>query len=517
MKNKILILLWLITCQSSANNAFANYTKAFRNIIDMVKTVVQSDQILWTLAASNSQYEFGSLVVRGDFNGDSYDDVAISIPGYGNNGAVYILHGTLLGLSTSNVTFLPGSSTHNGDGFGFSLAAGDFDGDGKDDLAVGVPFYDFSGATAAGVITIYEGSASGLQTTSSITIATGQGQSERFGYSMAAGDYNGDGKDDLAVSSPYKTFNGVTSAGEVRVYNGTTSGLTTADYLVIRQGVNGVFGVAEENDLFGFSLASGDFDKDASDAFFFDDLAIGVPYEDYHVTNDGVVQVLTGSPAGLVYSRLWSQDDSSDETSEDDDMFGYTLATGNLNGSFPDDLADELIVGVQFEDIGAITNAGVVHVFYGSPSGLVEVGNQTFSQDSPGIFGVIEADDQFGYSLATGNINPDHLFDAYDDLFIGAPYESYSAVTDGVVHIILGGENGADASNSIFIANPSAEDYSYFGNSLAVLSAPFYNSDQYSRSLIVGLPGHTVSIHNDAGAISEYKFINDKIFKNDFE
>ncbi len=515
MKSKALILL--VTFQVNANNIADYYNQILKTISDVLNTVVESSRQLMYMGGSSLSDEFGKLVVRGDFNGDNYDDIAVRSVGFNDTGAILVVYGSLLGLVPSNYTeILPDSSIQKSDGFGFSLAAGDFDGDGKDDLAVGIPFYYYSGVTAAGIIAIYEGSSSGLQTTSSTTIATGEGQSEKFGYSMVSGDYNGDGKDDLAVSSPYKAVNGVTSAGEVRVYNGTSLGLANTS-LIIKQGANGVFGVPESGDLFGWSLASGDFNKDTSAAFFYDDLAIGVPFEDYHATNDGIVQVLTGSEFGLVYSRLWSQDDSSDETSEDDDMFGYTLATGNLNGIFPDDLADELIIGVPYEDIGAVIDAGVVHAFYGSITGLVATGNQVFSQETPGIYGSIEAGDQFGLSITTGNINPEGLFDIQDDLFIGVPLENFAATDDGVVHIILGSQTGADASNSILIANDHPENFSKFGNSLATLSASFYDGDQFSRSLIIGVPGYTLFDANSAGAIEEIKYINDNIFQDSFE
>ena len=99
---------------------------------------------------------------------------------------------------------------------------------------------------------------------------------------LAAGDHNGDGSDDLAVGLPLADLiftcgpprlfyycNSAADGGQVSVFKGGGSGLSL--YKTYTQGN----GKADEGDQFGRSLAFGDFDNDG-----YDDLAVGVPFED---------------------------------------------------------------------------------------------------------------------------------------------------------------------------------------------------------------------------------------------
>jgi hypothetical protein len=78
------------------------------------------------------------------------------------------------------------------------------------------------------------------------------------------------------------------------------------------------------------------------------------------------------------------------------DGFGFAVAAGDFNG---DGFAD-LAAGVPSEDGNGISDAGVVHVIYGSAAGLSSAGNQFWTQDSPGVLDDAEATDVFGSALA---------------------------------------------------------------------------------------------------------------------
>src|SRR5437867_2137100 len=84
------------------------------------------------------------------------------------------------------------------DQFRFSIAsAGDFNGDGFDDIVVGAPFV---GATDAGAAYVFFGGPS-MDAVADLTI-NGTG-SDSLGWSVAgAGDINGDGFDDIIVGAP---------------------------------------------------------------------------------------------------------------------------------------------------------------------------------------------------------------------------------------------------------------------------------------------------------------------------
>jgi len=274
---------------------------------------------------------------------------------------------------------------------------GDFNGDGFADLAVGVPFEDFGALNDGGVNVIY-GSAAGLAaggnqfwSQDSFGIAGGAENGDRFGSALAVGDFNGDGFADLAIGVPFEDF-GATNDGGVNVIYGSAAGLAAGGNQFWSQDSFGIAGGAENEDRFGSALAAADF-GDTGEA----DLAIGVPLEDFGATNDGGVNVIYGSAAGLAAggNQFWSQDSFGIfGGAENEDRFGSVLAAANFGDTFHADLA----IGVPFEDVGA-TNAGGVNVIYGSAAGLAAGGNQLWSQDSFGIAGGAEIGDGFGSAL----------------------------------------------------------------------------------------------------------------------
>jgi len=220
---------------------------------------------------------------------------------------------------------------------------------------------------------------------------------DRFGDALTVGDFDGDGYADLAVGVPYENVGSPekTDAGVVHVLYGSSTGIVGADSDYWHQDVSGIQNTAEANDRFGFALTAGDFDGDGHD-----DLAVGVPYEHWGAEEDtGIVQVLYGSGSGLtdVGDQLWYQDVTDVlGTVEANDRFGYALAAGDLNGNGYTDLA----IGVPYEDIGTVVEAGAVNVLYGSALGLTVASNQLWQQGSGGLQGTAETGDRFGFALA---------------------------------------------------------------------------------------------------------------------
>ena len=126
-----------------------------------------------------------------------------------------------------------------------------------------------------------------------------------FGHTLAAGDFNGDGRCDLAVGSPFETRTGGgqarTFAGAVRIYSGGAIGVSLppktidqADFTLPPE-----IGSVEAEDYFGFSLAAGDLNGDGVA-----DLAIGVPRETIGSTPAaGMIHIVPGQPARWVADR----------------------------------------------------------------------------------------------------------------------------------------------------------------------------------------------------------------------
>ena len=318
----------------------------------------------------------------GDFNGDGYDDLVVGVPyedvvtGGNDNfdaGAVTVIYGSASGLTAAgNQVWTQGTAgmldvVEPGDIFAYALAVGDFNGDGSDDLAVGVPHEGFGGLAAAGAVQITYGSAAGLTAVGTqIWTQDSEGllevaeNGDRFGAALAAGDYNGDGRADLAIGAPDEDIAGLVDAGVVQVMYGSPTGLAAAGNQQWHQSVAGIADLAETADQFGSTLAVGDFDADGKD-----DLAVGVPYEDVGGAVDGgVVHVIRGAAVGLtaIGSQLFSADAAGiTGGAAAGDSFGWALAAGDFDGSGVQDLA----IGIPYRDIAAATNAGAVAVFFG--------------------------------------------------------------------------------------------------------------------------------------------------------
>jgi hypothetical protein len=133
----------------------------------------------------------------------------------------------------------------------------DFNGDGIDDLVVGVPGEDLGGTADAGVVDVIYGSESGLpdggrQQLTQALPETG----DQFGAAVATGDFNGDIFTDLAVGVPGENVGAIADAGVVEVFYGGGGGLPGVGDQLLRQGAAGMAGTAEAGDRFAAALAA---------------------------------------------------------------------------------------------------------------------------------------------------------------------------------------------------------------------------------------------------------------------
>ena len=229
--------------------------------------------------------DFGFALAAGDFNHDTYDDLAIGVPGEDGKGAVQVILGSEFGLLFINNAIWRQNEVGGvvdpaeaGDRFGAALTAGDFDGDGYDDLAIGAPYEDLGAAVDAGAISVIYGSPAWFDLTKTDNwdqgLLYGGAANETgdfFGWALAAGDFNRDGFDDLAVGHPLEDLGGADEGG-VTVLTGSATG-AGLHFRFVTPGSAGFIGPLQNSRDAGRALATGDFNNDGHA-----DLVIGAPY-----------------------------------------------------------------------------------------------------------------------------------------------------------------------------------------------------------------------------------------------
>lgn len=391
------------------------------------------------------------------------------------------------------------------DRLGTAFAAGDFDGDGHQDLAVGAVAQDTPTGADQGVVEVIPGNGSGLDFAGRYTLMDPEGTGDGFGAALAAGDFDGNCVDDLVVGVPYED-SGVSDNGIIYVLYGEEGADLVASPDLARHAVfwqnrvDDAEGTAQtpnpsndraSGDRFGAVLAAGNFNGDragGSDCDL-DDLVVGVPNED---SNQGAVLVMMGVEAegldkfnttGL--NRYWTQADWG-ANRQNGDIFGAALAVGDFDGDGSDDLA-----------IGAPLNAGgdygSAHILYGGPSAFT-VG-VSFSQGDPAGWGVSEDGDSLGEALAAGDFDGDGI----DDLAVGSPGEDVGSIVDaGIVNVLYGSpeglqKGGGQVFDQVLSGLGNTETGDRFGSVL--LAGDFVGGPP--DDLVIGIP------NEDAGAVAD--------------
>jgi hypothetical protein len=447
--------------------------------------------------------------LRPDFNGDSRADLAVGVRGenlgFDNQGAVNVIYGSPSGLTSTENQFwsqdVPGvlGTGEAQDSFGQAVGWADFDGDGFDDLAVGVPGDAVGGKDDAGAVNVIYGSATGLITSgnqlwtqASAGIPGEPREFDFFGNSLSGRDFNGDGFGDLAIGAFGDGKDGFPrDCGSVQILYGSAAGLSAAG----NQWLHQLKGKAQRFDWFGHTLAAGDFDNDG-----FHDLAIGAPYEEYGgMFQVGAVNVMYGSATGLktAGNQLWHQaiaGVAGDPANAE--HLGFSLSTADFDGDNVSDLA----IGIEQDDVGAVAGAGSALVLYGSGSGLTATGSQLWNQDSTGVADSAEALE--GNSDVVGG---DFDADGFADLAIGFQRENVgSAVDAGAVNVIYGTASGLSSIGNQFWSQDSAsveqvaEETDGFGG--ALMRADFDGDDFFD--LAIGVPGEHVGGGVRGGSVS---------------
>jgi hypothetical protein len=337
----------------------------------------------------------------------------------------------------------------------------DFDGDRRQELVVGMPR-----SATGGLVVIHPGDRRATPTV--ITprdagLPAPHEAEDDFGSSPQSGDFDRDGRADLALGVPGRQLVAVFYGSSGRLLDGRRDVVTSR-------------GLGSDAGRYGHRLAAGDFDGDG-----FTDLAVAAPGEETGTPSSGAIELIFGSDDGLTIERTWRIRRPDDAYAN----FGSRLRTGHVNGDRRLDLVEgapdrpdgtpghiSFCPGTErgptacrpLDDSGTtsvavadVTGDGLEDIVQGDPIETPDGGGeirlwrgrrrgpraepQTVTQAEDEVPGGDETGDAFGFSVDAGDLDAD----GYADMVVGAPGEDEAA---GGFLVIRGGRSGRALTGS---------------------------------------------------------------------
>jgi hypothetical protein len=404
------------------------------------------------------------------------------------------------------------------------IATGDFNRDGIQDVAIGAPDADFTPqggtnrANAGAVYIIFGRQSFGAAAVIDANLAAtsqpdvkifGATGDDSTGFSLAVGDINGDGGDDLLIGAPGVDAALPTRADTGAVYILLGSSTLTPKIIDLSQAnaINILIVGEKAGDKFGTSVAAGDVGGSTTTA----DILVGAvgskgPATPPDRTDAGAAYLLYGgtglTPSPVNTTRVLDLGATTNPIAAsvkifgtDGSMLGSALAIGDIDGTSPGDI----LVGAPKANRpapSAATDTGAAYVVLGGANLVPESGaTKTFDinvgQQNVAIYGASSAD-HLGLSVAVGDVTGDGRV----DLILGAPDADgpgETRVDSGEAYLITGGAslptriNVSTANVNLTIYGEAANDH--LGSKVAVGRLNTTGNIDAIAEMIVGSPG----------------------------
>jgi hypothetical protein len=343
--------------------------------------------------------QFGTSVANlGDINGDGISDILVGVPHHivseGDENEFNAGEALVFSGSDGSILFtLEDPTPQENARMGFAVAGlGDVNGDGVNDMLVGVPKKDTpAGLADVGTAYIFSGADGSLIRSLNPPSQGGSEANGRFGAAVAnAGDVNGDGVSDILIGAP--------GQGRAYVFSSATGALI---FTLISPSV-------DKLPSFGFAVAGGqDLNGDGSP-----DFAIGAPLQG---DLRGAAYIFSGRD-GTVLLRLRAAQQRFAK-------FGSSVAlTPDMTG----DGRPDILVGAPDRTVNGLLNAGAAFIFSGRNGRLF----RTVTAETPKAFA------GFGYAVTTADFNNDGT----RETVVGAPFQDADLIEHGDVetHLQIG-------------------------------------------------------------------------------
>ncbi len=381
-------------------------------------------------------------------------------------------------------------------------SVGDINGDGFDDVAVGMGMESPERRGGAGITYIVFGRLGGVENLVSVPLLDGSngfaligGSQDQSGTSVSgAGDFNGDGIDDLLIGAPKDDPLNVTSSGSSYIIFGHAGSFDPVINLAALDGIIGfsLIGVTFGEESGRSVSRAGDINGDG-----IDDVVIGAPQAG---TSAGVAYVVFGHTGSFpAVFDLFTLDGSNGFTLIGDDVFVKIGEALSAAGDFNGDGVDDLLVGSS-RGVGV----GKAHVIFGHTGAFTaELFDVSTLNGANGVtINGLQSHDLAGHSVSgAGDVNGDGV----DDIIIGARNIDFQGKSVAGAAFVVFGHTGAfgaeieladiNGTNGFTMFGVTAGDL--LGNSVS--GAGDINADGFS-DVIIGAPNGLLSGQSFDGA-----------------